>query len=42
MQIEKALIDDRLGVSKESFKFFILTIYNSAEFTHEIYHFLKK
>ena len=30
MQIEKALIDDRLGVSKESFKFFILTIYNSA------------
>ena len=30
MQIEKALIDDRLGVSKASSKFRITTIYDFA------------
>ena len=39
MQIKKALIKDRLQVSKVSGKFSILTIYN---FTREICYFLKK
>ena len=30
MQIEKAQINDRLGLSKVSWKFYILTIYNFA------------
>ena len=43
MQIEKALINDRLRVSKVSGKFRIPTIYNLAViFTHEICYFLKK
>ena len=42
MQIEKALINDRLRVSKVCRKFRILTIYNFAVIYHEICYFLKK
>ena len=42
MQIEKALINDRLGVSKVSREFCIPTIYNFAVIYREICYFLKK
>ena len=42
MQIEKALINDRLRVSIVSREFFVPTIYNFTKFTHEICYFLKK
>ena len=42
MQIEKELTNGCLHVSKESWKFHIPTIYNSAETYHEIFYFLKK
>ena len=42
MQTEKALIDDRLSVSKASCKFRIPTIYNFANYYRENYYFLKK
>ena len=41
MQIEKALINDRLRVSRVSWKFRIPNIFNFA-FTHEMCYFLKK
>ena len=42
MQIENALINDRVSVLKVFWKFRIPTIYNFAEFTSEIFYFLKK
>ena len=42
MQIEKALINDRLRVSIVSREFFVPTIYNFTKFTREICYFLKK
>ena len=42
MQTEKALINDRLRVSKVSWKFRILTSYKFAVITCEISYFLKK
>ena len=42
MQIEKALTNDLLRVSKVSGKFRIPTIYNLQQFTRKIPYFLKK
>ena len=42
MQIDKALINDRLRVSKVFWKFGIPTIYDFAEITREICYFLKR
>ena len=41
MQIEKALINDRLRVSKVSYKFCIPTIYDFSVITPKICYFLK-
>ena len=43
MQIEKALINDRLGVSKVSWKFHVPNIYNfGVIYLWKLFFFLKK